>query len=87
MARPATGQVLERQGKRGRTFAIRFRAYGQRQYVTTAATTRAAAAITATVGELDERAAGLRELADLLQAAKATAIDAAYDDSTKGVTA
>lgn len=34
MARPATGQVLERAGKRGRTFALRFRASGQRQYVT-----------------------------------------------------
>ncbi len=34
MARAASGQVLEREGKRGRTFALRFRAYGQRQYVT-----------------------------------------------------
>ena len=34
MARPATGQVIERNGKRGRTFALRFRAYGDRQYVT-----------------------------------------------------
>ena len=34
MARPPTGQVLERAGKRGRTFAIRFRAYGKREYVT-----------------------------------------------------
>jgi integrase len=43
MARPPTGQVLERNGKRGRVFALRFRAYGQRQYVTTEATTRAEA--------------------------------------------
>jgi hypothetical protein len=34
MSRPATGQVLERRGKRGRTYAIRFRAYGRRHYVT-----------------------------------------------------
>jgi integrase len=34
MARKATGQVIERDGKRGRTYALRFRAYGQRQYVT-----------------------------------------------------
>ena len=34
MARKATGQVVEREGKRGRTYALRFRAYGQRQYVT-----------------------------------------------------
>ena len=34
MARTATGQVLERDGKRGRTYALRFRAYGRRQYVT-----------------------------------------------------
>ena len=34
MARPATGQVIERQSKRGRRFALRFRAYGERQYVT-----------------------------------------------------
>ncbi len=34
MARPLTGQVLERAGKRGSTFALRFRAYGQRQYLT-----------------------------------------------------
>ena len=34
MARPATGQVVERNGKRGRTFALRFTAYGERQYVT-----------------------------------------------------
>jgi integrase len=34
MPRKPTGQVLERRGKRGRTFALRFRAYGQRQYIT-----------------------------------------------------
>ena len=34
MARQATGQVLEREGTRGRTYALRFRAYGRRQYVT-----------------------------------------------------
>ena len=34
MARPPTGQVIERRGKRGRTYALRFRAYGERRYVT-----------------------------------------------------
>jgi integrase len=34
MARPPTGQVLERQGKRGRVYALRFRAYGKREYLT-----------------------------------------------------
>ena len=34
MARPASGQVVIRQGKQGKTFALRFRAYGERQYVT-----------------------------------------------------
>ena len=34
MARQATGQVLVREGKRGRTYALRFRAYGKRQFVT-----------------------------------------------------
>lgn len=34
MARPPTGQVLERRGKRGKTFALRFRAYGRREYLT-----------------------------------------------------
>jgi integrase len=34
MARPATGQVVERDGKRGRVYALRFRAYGKRQYET-----------------------------------------------------
>ena len=40
MARPPTGQVLERRGKSGTTFALRFRAYGTRHYITTAATSR-----------------------------------------------
>jgi integrase len=34
MPRPATGQVVERKTRRGVVFALRFRAYGQRQYVT-----------------------------------------------------
>ena len=34
MARKATGQVIERDGKRGRTYALRFRAYGERQFLT-----------------------------------------------------
>ena len=34
MARPATGQVIEKRGGRGTTFAIRFRAYGKRRYLT-----------------------------------------------------
>lgn len=34
MARKPTGQVVDRRGKRGRTFAIRFRAYGRREYET-----------------------------------------------------
>ncbi len=34
MARKATGQVVEREGKRGRTYALRFRAYGRREYLT-----------------------------------------------------
>jgi len=41
MARPATGQVVERSRKDGRrAFAIRFRAYGKRHYVTTSATSQ-----------------------------------------------
>lgn len=41
MARSAPGQVVARKGKNGDvTWAIRFRAYGQRRYVTTAATSR-----------------------------------------------
>jgi integrase len=40
MPRPPTGQVIERPGKRGATFALRFRAYGRRRYVTLNVTTR-----------------------------------------------
>jgi integrase len=43
MSRPATGQVLERRGKRGRVFALRFRAYGRREYLTLDVGTRAEA--------------------------------------------
>lgn len=34
MARPAIGQVVERDGRQGTTYALRFRAYGQRRYMT-----------------------------------------------------
>lgn len=34
MSRPATGQVVERRGKRGKVYALRFRADGKRQFVT-----------------------------------------------------
>lgn len=34
MSRTATGSVLERRGKRGVSFALRFRAYGERQFET-----------------------------------------------------
>jgi integrase len=34
VARPPTGQVLEKTTSRGRTYALRFRAYGKRQYLT-----------------------------------------------------
>jgi hypothetical protein len=40
MPRPPSGQIVERKGKRGRVYALRFRAYGQRRYVTTTAQTR-----------------------------------------------
>src|SRR4051812_34671255 len=40
MARPAIGQVVENDGKRGRTYALRFRADGRRRYVTLDVTTR-----------------------------------------------
>ena len=40
MARPATGQVIVRRGKRGCVFGLRFRAYGRRHYITTNAATR-----------------------------------------------
>jgi len=34
LPRKMTGQVLEREGRRGRTYALRFTAYGRRQYLT-----------------------------------------------------
>lgn len=34
MARPPTGSIVERQGKDGVTFGLRFRAYGKREYLT-----------------------------------------------------
>lgn len=34
MARQATGQVIERKGKQGTTYAARVRAYGKRHYIT-----------------------------------------------------
>lgn len=34
MPRPATGQVIEREGARGTSYALRFRAYGRRRYLT-----------------------------------------------------
>jgi len=34
MARKATGQIIERESKRGRTYALRLRAYGKREFVT-----------------------------------------------------
>lgn len=34
MPRPATGQVIEKDTRRGTVYALRFRAYGARQYVT-----------------------------------------------------
>ncbi len=34
MARPATGEVLARDGKRGTAYVLRFRAYGKRQWIT-----------------------------------------------------
>lgn len=43
MARPPTGSVIERSGKRGTTYALRFRAYGRRRYLTTEAVSRAEA--------------------------------------------
>ena len=38
MSRRATGQVIPLDRERGRVFALRFRAYGRREYVTTTAT-------------------------------------------------
>jgi integrase len=40
MGRPLTGQLVERHGKRGRTFGVRFYAYGKRRYETLNVTTR-----------------------------------------------
>jgi integrase len=40
MARPLKGQLIERKGKRGRTFGVRFRAYGHRHYLTLDVTSR-----------------------------------------------
>ena len=34
MARPSTGQMIVREGVRGKTYALRFRAYGKRRYLT-----------------------------------------------------
>jgi hypothetical protein len=34
MARKATGSVVVRAGARGKTYALRFRAYGERRYQT-----------------------------------------------------
>lgn len=34
MARPANGSIVERKGARGTSYAVRFRAYGERQFVT-----------------------------------------------------
>jgi integrase len=45
MARPLTGQFIEKQGKRGRVFGVRFYAGGRRHYVTLAAKTRADAEV------------------------------------------
>jgi integrase len=43
MARPPTGSIVERRGKRGTTYGLRFRAYGGRHYLTADAQTRAEA--------------------------------------------
>jgi hypothetical protein len=40
MPRPPSGSIVERVGQGGVIFALRFRAYGKRRYVTTAASTR-----------------------------------------------
>jgi integrase len=45
MARPPNGSVVEREGVRGRVYALRFRAYGRREYVTTDCRTRADAEV------------------------------------------
>ena len=38
MAKPATGAIVEKRTARGTSFALRFRAYGERRYVTLGAT-------------------------------------------------
>src|SRR4051794_22493806 len=38
MARPPTGQVIAKRGGGGTTFALRFRAYGNRRYMTLGST-------------------------------------------------
>jgi hypothetical protein len=43
MARPLKGQVIERDGKTGHRYALRFRAYGRRHYLTLGVATRAEA--------------------------------------------
>jgi integrase len=43
MARSPTGQIIERRGKRGKVYALRFRAYGRRHYLTLNVTTEAEA--------------------------------------------
>ena len=45
MARLPTGQIIERDGKRGRAYAIRVRAGGRRHYISTTATTHAEAEV------------------------------------------
>src|SRR2546421_5592605 len=41
MAKPATGQIVERHGTRGTTYGARFCAYGKRRYVTLGVATHA----------------------------------------------
>ena len=43
MARPPSGSIVERRGKRGTTYGLRFRAYGKRHYLTADARSRAEA--------------------------------------------
>jgi integrase len=45
MARPPSGSIVERRGKNGITFGLRFRALGKRRYVTASTSTRAEAEI------------------------------------------
>jgi integrase len=55
MARPPTGQIIERRGKRGKVYAIRFRAYGVRRYETldVATRTEAEAKLRHTLADVD----------------------------------